>query len=177
MPNSYCLPDTTRQCCLCRVRRCELSRPDRPSGAFCVGVRPAVAPTVPAPPDTLRRWTHLSGRLSSHRHTRREKTVLSVSCLVCRCELDDCSFPQTPSFLALQGVHSATTAYCHCTQGDSDVISFHIYASWFFTAILWVKLLEKWKWKSFIRYGSNACWIHIITIKYRHRLDNKNIKI
>ena len=34
-----------------------------------------------------------------------------------------------------------------------------------------------WKWKSFIRYGSNACWIHIITIKYKHRLDNKNIKI
>jgi len=57
-------------------------------------------------------------------------------------KLDDCSFPQTPSFLALQGVHSATTAYCHYTQGDSDVISFHIYASWFFTAILWVKLLE-----------------------------------
>jgi len=25
MPNSHCLPDTTRQCCLCRVRRCELS--------------------------------------------------------------------------------------------------------------------------------------------------------
>ena len=35
---------------------------------------------------------------------------------------------------------------------------------------------KQWKWKSFIRYGSNACWIHIITIKYKHRLDNKNIK-
>ena len=29
------------------------------------------------------------------------------------------------------------------TYGDSDVISFHIYASWFSpAAILWVKLLE-----------------------------------
>ena len=28
-----------------------------------------------------------SGRLSSHRHTRHDKTVLSVSCLACRCEL------------------------------------------------------------------------------------------
>jgi len=26
-----------------------------------------------------------SGRLSSHRHNRHDKTVLSVSCLVCRC--------------------------------------------------------------------------------------------
>ena len=41
--NSHRPPDTTRQCSLCRVRRCELSRPDRPTSAFCVGVRPAVA--------------------------------------------------------------------------------------------------------------------------------------
>jgi len=27
-------------------------------------------------------------------------------------------------------------------QGDSDTVSFHIYASWFFAANLWVKLLE-----------------------------------
>ena len=53
-----------------------------PTSAFCVGVRPAVAPAVPAPPDTLRRWTHLSGRLSSQRHTRHDKTVLSLSCPV-----------------------------------------------------------------------------------------------
>jgi len=26
-------------------------------------------------------------------------------------------------------------------------------------------------------YGSNACWIHTITIKYKYKLDNKNIKI
>jgi len=30
--------------------------------------------------------------------------------------------------------------------------------------------------KSFIRYGSNACWIHTITLKYKYKLDNKNIK-
>ena len=39
----------------CLLWRCELSRPDRPTSAFCVGVRPAVALAVPAPPDTLRR--------------------------------------------------------------------------------------------------------------------------
>ena len=55
IPNSDRPPDKTRQCCQRRVRRCELSRPDRPTSAFCVGVRPAVAPAVPAPPDTLRR--------------------------------------------------------------------------------------------------------------------------
>ena len=32
-----------------------------------------------------------SGRLSSHRHNRHDTTLLSVSCLVCRCEWDDCS--------------------------------------------------------------------------------------
>ena len=94
----------TKRCCLCRVRRSELSRPDCPTSVFCVGVRPAVAPAVPAPPDTLRRRTHLSGRLSSHRHTRRDKTVLSGSC---RCELDDCSGRvQTSDFL------SATVLSC-----------------------------------------------------------------
>jgi len=46
MPNSHRPPDTTRQCSLCRVRWCELSRSDRLTGAFCVAVRPAVAPVV-----------------------------------------------------------------------------------------------------------------------------------
>jgi len=55
MLNSHRPPDTTRRSCLCRVWRCELSRPDRPTSTFCVGVRPAVASAVPAPPDTLRR--------------------------------------------------------------------------------------------------------------------------
>ena len=46
-----------------------------------------------APPDTLRhrpdteRTCVTVGRLHSHRHTRHDKTVLSVSCLVWRCEL------------------------------------------------------------------------------------------
>jgi len=51
----------------CLVWRCELSRPDRLSKAFCVG------PT---------QFTPL------HRH---DKTVLSVSCRVYWCELYDCS--------------------------------------------------------------------------------------
>ena len=62
-----------------------------------------------------------SGRLSSHRNTRHDKTVLSVSCLVCRCELDDCcERVQTSNFL------SATVLGCresssHCRSGhDTD---------------------------------------------------------
>ena len=51
MPSSHRPPDTRRSC-LCRVRRCELSRPALPTSAFCAGVRPAVASTVAAPPDT-----------------------------------------------------------------------------------------------------------------------------
>jgi len=74
----------------CLAWRCESSRPDRPSSAFCVGVRPAVAPRRPTHSDTDQTqnapvWR--SGRLSSHRHTRHDKTVLSVSCLAWRCEL------------------------------------------------------------------------------------------
>ena len=33
--------------------------------------------------------------------------------------------------------------------------------------------IKKSKSKSFIRYGSNACWIHTITIKYKYKLYNK----
>jgi len=39
----------------CLVWWCELSRLNRPTSAFCAGVRPAVALTVPSPPDILRR--------------------------------------------------------------------------------------------------------------------------
>ena len=74
----------------CLVWRCELSLPYRPTNAFCVGVRPAVALHRPTHSDTdltqnppVRR----SGRLNSHRHARHDKTVLSVSCLAWRCEL------------------------------------------------------------------------------------------
>jgi len=49
------------------------------------------------PPDALRRRSDtertclpVAGRLSSHRHTRYDKTVVSVSCLAWRCELDNC---------------------------------------------------------------------------------------
>ena len=90
----------------CLMSPCELSRPDRPTSAFCVGVRPAVAPTVPAPPDT-ERTCRAVGRLNSHLHTRHDKTVLSVSCPVWRCELDDCcERVQTSDFL------SATALSC-----------------------------------------------------------------
>jgi len=74
---------------------------DRRTRAFCAGVRPAVA---------LRRLTHsntdqtqnapawLSGRLSSHRHTTHDKTVLSVSCLAWRCKLRAFRRPAAVSF-------------------------------------------------------------------------------
>ena len=53
-------------------------------------MRPAVAPRRPTHSDTDQTqnapvWR--SGRLSSHGHSRQDKTVLSVSCLACRCEL------------------------------------------------------------------------------------------
>jgi len=117
IPNSHCVPDTTRQCCLCRVRRCELSRPDRPvrqvrSVSECVrrshrqclrrpthsdaeGTCLAVGPThlhLHLPITVPTRFRAISHhRLNSQRHTRHDKTVLTVSCLVCRYELDDCS--------------------------------------------------------------------------------------
>ena len=119
--NSHRSPDTTRQCCLCRVGRCELSRPDRPTSAFCVGVRPAVATAVPAPPDTLRSRTHLSGRLSSYRNARHDKTVLSVSCLVPRCELDDCSERVQTSIFLSATVLSRWESNSHRRSGrDTD---------------------------------------------------------
>ena len=94
-----------------RVRQCELSRHDRSTSAFCVGVRPAVALTVPAPPYTLRRKTRLSGGRADSIHTRYDKRVLSVSYLVCQCELDYCSERvQISNFL------SATVLSCRKTN-------------------------------------------------------------
>jgi len=75
----------------CLVWLCDLSLPDSPTSAFCVGVRPAVALPRPTHSDTDQRqnapvWR--SGRLNNlHRHTRHNKTVLSVSCLAWQCEL------------------------------------------------------------------------------------------
>jgi len=97
MPNSHCPPDNTRRSRLCRIRRCELSRPDK-----CVLCRSASGGRT-APPDTDHTqnapvWR--SSRLSSHRRTRHDKTVLSVSCLVWRCEL---------AFKHVQSASSLTT--------------------------------------------------------------------
>ena len=65
MPNSHRPPDTRRQ---------------YPTRAFCVGVRPAVAPAVPAPPDTLRRSTYLSSGRADSVHTDTTDTTRR-SCL------------------------------------------------------------------------------------------------
>jgi len=62
-----------------------LVRTDRPTSAFCVGVRPAVAlrrPTYSDTNQTQNAPVWLSGRLNSHCHTRHDKTVLSVTCPV-----------------------------------------------------------------------------------------------
>jgi len=48
-------------------RRCERSRLDRQTGAFCVR---SVSGGAVRPPDALRRRTHLSGRLIRHRQVR-----------------------------------------------------------------------------------------------------------
>ena len=81
MPNSHRPPDMTRQCCLCRVRRCELSRPDCSTSAFCVEVRPAVAPAVPAPPDTLRRQ-HNTTATQRIRNCRIGKKTIEFSTVI-----------------------------------------------------------------------------------------------
>ena len=76
------------------------------------------------PPDALRRRTHLSSGRADSIHvtdTRHDKTVLSVSCLVCRCELDDCSERvQTSNFLSAT-VLSCRESSSHCRSGrDTD---------------------------------------------------------
>ena len=74
--------------CLCRVGRCELSLPDRlRSASECVRRSHCADRHTP----TLNALVGRSRRLNSHRHTRHDRTVLFASCLVCRCELDDCS--------------------------------------------------------------------------------------
>jgi len=52
------------------------------------------------------------GRLHSHRQTRHDKTVLSVSCLVCRCELDDCSE-------RVQTSNCMSATDLHCRESNS----------------------------------------------------------
>ena len=85
MPNSHRPPGTTRQCCLYRVRRCELSRPDRPTSPFCVGVRPAVALYRPTHSDAERTCRVVGPTHLTPPHQTRQDGLF-VSCLVCRCD-------------------------------------------------------------------------------------------
>ena len=77
--------DADRTVLSCLVWRCELSRPDRPTSAFSVGVCRAAQALSVRPPDALRRMQNAlvggSGRLSSHRHTRR--WLLYFACTFC----------------------------------------------------------------------------------------------
>jgi len=74
--------------------------------AFCVGVRPAVALLRPTHSDA-ERTSRVVGPTQFTPPARHDKTVLSVSLLVCRCELDDCcERAQTLYFL------SATVLSC-----------------------------------------------------------------
>ena len=71
---------------------------------------------------TLNALVGRSGRLSSHRRTRYDKTVLFMSCLlVCRCELGDCSeCVQTSNFLSVT-VLSCRECNSHSRSGrDTD---------------------------------------------------------
>jgi len=75
--------DTDRTVLSCLVWWCKLSRPDRQTGAS--GLCRSVSGGAVRPPDALRRRTHLSGRLNSHRLIRhgQDRLVLSGG----RCEL------------------------------------------------------------------------------------------
>ena len=73
MPNSHRPPDKTRRSCLCRIRRCELSRPDK-----CV-LRRSASSGRTAPPDTLRHRTHLSGGRADSVHTATPDTTKQSS--------------------------------------------------------------------------------------------------
>jgi len=68
----------------CLVWRCELTAGQVRSASECVRRSHCVARHTPT--QTGHR-THLSGRLSSHRRTRHDETVLSVSCPAWRFEL------------------------------------------------------------------------------------------
>ena len=68
---------------------------------------------------------------SSQRHTRHDKTVLSVSCPVCRCEFDDCSERvQTSNFLSAT-VLSCRESSSHRRSGrDTDKTVWSCLAWW-----------------------------------------------
>ena len=83
--------------------------------AFCVGVRPAVALLRPTHSDA-ERTSRVVGPTQFTPPARHDTTVLSVSLLVCRCELDDCSErAQTLYFL------SATVLSCRETDATQTI--------------------------------------------------------
>jgi len=65
----------------CLVWRCELSVPDRPTGSFCVEVRPAVALRRRHTSTQTRHRTHLSGGRADSIHTATPGTT-KQSCLL-----------------------------------------------------------------------------------------------
>jgi len=86
------------------VAAAAVDRQARQSCLVWCGGRTALPDPLRLRPDCL---VWLSGRLNSHRHTRHDKAVLSVSCLAWRCELDNCpERVQTSDFL------SATVLSC-----------------------------------------------------------------
>ena len=73
--------DTDRTVLSCPVWRCELSRPDRQTGAFCVwsGLCRSVSGGAVRPPDALRRRTQLSGSQFTEPYKTIDKTVAPAS--------------------------------------------------------------------------------------------------
>jgi len=67
------------------------------------------------------------------------------------------------------GRRPKTTTSCHSTDGRKDARSLHTPSS----AYRHASSADLFISKSFIRYGSNACWIHTVTMKYKYKLDNK----
>jgi len=61
------------------------------------------------------------GPTQSHRCIRQDKMVLSMSCLVCRCELDDCSERiQTSDFLSVTVLSCRESSSHHRSGHDTD---------------------------------------------------------
>jgi len=69
------------------LRRCELSRPDRPTSAFGLGVCRAAQALPVRPPDALRRRTHLSGAVGPIQFTPPDTTQDRLVLSSGRCEL------------------------------------------------------------------------------------------
>ena len=90
----------------CLVCPCELSRRDKCNASECVRRSHCAARHTPTQNAPI--W--LSGRLSSHRHTRHDKTVLSVSCLAwlvsyLSCSLSPATFTVSSASTARLSLH------------------------------------------------------------------------